>query len=116
MGNLTNSAFNYDDLNKLFSGLQVEGGGNGDYQNALVQMQSPQFGGVSAFGNAAVSNNPWTGFKAASPELGVAYDNPNFNVRGSYQNQVPIDKRVHGWGAPDTEKMYRMNLNIPFSS
>ena len=102
-------------LQSILDGLKVEGGGNAEFQNGNIQGQVPITDNISGFIGTQMQNNPYSGFSIASPEIGMQYNHPKFNVQGSYQNNVGVDPRVHGFNAPRSEKMYKANINIPWS-
>jgi len=100
-------------LQSLLEGIEVKGGGNAEFQGGKVSGSAPIGGGVSAFAKTGIQNNPYSGFSVGSPEVGLKYKGTAFDLQGSYQNNAPVDRRVHGYDAPSGEKMYKMKMNIP---
>jgi len=116
---MAQSLFNgyYADIESMLRGgnIQAQGSGTGDHQYGSIQGRVPIYDGISAFFDQGLSNNKWTGLDFNRPKLGVGYQGDGFSLDLDRQSGVPVDKRVYGFDAPNTETRYGANLNIPFS-
>ena len=94
--------------------VQVKGGGNGDYQQAVVDAYLPIGDSYAVTGNVPVRNNDYEGLVFGSPELGARYKNDMFELGASYKNRSNVDRGY--FRPPVKEKRYMFDLNIPFGS
>jgi hypothetical protein len=106
----------YEKLSKIIGDrVAVNGGGNSDYQWGNYTASTPEINGLSAFLNGSVANSKWGGFKAAPPQMGLKYKNPDWTATVDYQNNVPVDMGEIYRGPNINERRAGVNLNIPFS-